>query len=100
MLRSKVSLVSAIALVSTLAIFVAAGGAMAKPKTQATGSFDCSCSKTGTCSFSTSGPTMSCTKGANDTCTGSCTLSTKPGVGGAAATVKSGAANSKLKAAD
>lgn len=89
MLRPKIDLVTA-ALFAILAIPVAAGGAIAKPIQQGTGSFDCSCSGgKGTCSYSTSGPTMSCSKKSGDTCTGSCKMTITPTAGGAAA-IKSG----------
>ncbi len=99
MLQSRLSLPLAM-LLSVLAAFAVSDSAFARAKTQGTGTFDCSCSGgSGTCSFSTSGPTMSCSKKSGDTCTGSCKLTTTPTGGGGAAAVKSGAATGKVKAA-
>jgi hypothetical protein len=101
MIGSKLILALAAILVGSCALLAAVDGAAAKPKTQATGTFDCSCTGgSGTCSFTTSGPIMKCTKGGSDTCTGACTLKTTPTGAGGAAALKGGAAKSsgKLKA--
>jgi hypothetical protein len=80
-------------------VFMPNFGALAKQQ-NLHGSWDCSCSKVGTCTYVSSGGASQCFKAAKDTCDGTCVLTTsttgaqgsspthaKPPGGGTAGTV-------------
>jgi hypothetical protein len=74
-----------------LALLVASGqAAMAMPKES--GDYDCSCKGgSGSCTFKSGSTSVSCYKGAGNSCSGKCELSTTPDSGSATkGSVKSG----------
>jgi hypothetical protein len=98
MRMAMLSLTAAALIATAAAVLMVPVEATARAKLQEAGEFNCSCDGgAGTCTFKSSGDNMSCYKGASDTCSGSCMLTTTPDKtsGGAAAIKRGGAKTMK-----